>query len=64
MSDDRLAILHLYLAVLGGMVIAGAGLVSFLWFDRLPVLSFVIGPLVSAVALMSLHDFKAKARRG
>ena len=63
MIDSRISILHLYLAVAGGMVIVGAGLISLLWFDRLPVLSFVIGPLISATALSSLQTFKRRVHR-
>jgi uncharacterized protein (DUF3084 family) len=63
MIDYRTSILHLYLAIVGGMVIAGAGLASFLWFDRLPLLSFLVGPLISATALASLQTFRRTARK-
>ena len=63
MIDYRTSILHLYLAIVGGMIIAGAGLISFLWFGRLPLLSFVVGPLISATALASLQTFRRKSRR-
>ena len=64
MIDTRISILHLYLAVVGGMVIVGAGLVSLVWFDRLPVLSFIVGPLISVTALSSLQTFKRTVRKG
>ena len=63
MIDYRTSVLHLYLAIAGGMIIAGAGLVSFLWFGRLPLLSFVIGPLISATALASLQTFRRTTRK-
>ena len=64
MIDSRISILHLYLAIAGGAVIVGAGLISLVWFDRLPVLSFVVGPLISATAFSSLQTFKRRVRKG
>ena len=64
MIDSRIPILHLYLAVLGGMIIVGAGLVSLVWFNHVPVLSFIVGPLISVTALSSLQTFRRRVRKG
>jgi hypothetical protein len=45
--DDELNILHLRLAIVGGVVIVAFGLISLLSYHNMPVLSFVIGPLIS-----------------
>jgi hypothetical protein len=58
--NDQMSILHLRLAVVGGMVITGAGLLSFLYFRHFPVLSFTVGPLISLTAWRGLREFQRK----
>jgi hypothetical protein len=58
--DEQTSILHLRLAVVGGMVITGAGLVSLLAYEHFPVLSFTVGPLISLVAWRGLREFQRR----
>lgn len=61
--DDKLRIMHLYLALAGGALIVAVGLFSFLRFHHFPVLSFTIGPLISAAAWSSLRELKRSSGR-
>ena len=61
--DDKLRIMHLYLAIAGGMFIVAVGLVSLVRFHHLPVLSFAVGPLISAAAWTTLREMKRARRR-
>jgi hypothetical protein len=61
--DDKLRIMHLYLAIAGGALIVAVGLFSFVRFQHFPVLSFTVGPLISIAAWTSLRDFKRVRRR-
>jgi hypothetical protein len=61
--DDKLRIMHLYLAIAGGALIVAVGLFSFLRFQHVPLLSFTIGPLVSIAAWASLRELKRAKRR-
>jgi len=45
--DDELNILHLRIAIVGGIVIVAFGLISLLAYHNMPILSFVAGPLIS-----------------
>ncbi len=58
--DEQTSILHLRLAVVGGMVITGAGLVSLLEFQHVAVLSFTVGPLISLMAWRGLREFQRR----
>jgi hypothetical protein len=45
--NDELNVLHLRLAVVGGIVIVAFGLISLLAYHNMPILSFVVGPMIS-----------------
>jgi hypothetical protein len=58
--DDKMIIMHLRLAIVGGMVIVAAGLLSLLRYHHLPLLSFAIGPAISYAAWRSLREMRRK----
>jgi hypothetical protein len=58
--DDKTAIMHLRLAIVGGCVIVAVGILSMLRYDHVPVLSFVIGPLISYTAWRGLREVTRK----
>jgi hypothetical protein len=60
--DEKLAIMHLRLAIVGGMVIVCVGVLSLLRFHHFPILSFVIGPLISLTALNGLRELAPRRR--
>lgn len=45
--NDEMNNLHLRLAIVGGIVIVAFGLISLLAYHNMPVLSFVVGPMIS-----------------
>jgi hypothetical protein len=58
--DDKTIIMHLRLAITGGMIIVAAGLLSLLRYHHLPFLSFAIGPAISYAAWRSLREMRRK----
>jgi hypothetical protein len=56
--DDELNILHLRLAIVGGIVIVAFGLISLLGYHNMPVLSFVVGPLISISSWRALKGIE------
>jgi hypothetical protein len=58
--DEESKILHLRLAVIGGFVIFAFGLVSFLFYHHLPILSFTVGPLISLTSWRALQGFQRR----
>jgi hypothetical protein len=56
--DEKTIIMHLRLAIAGGIVIVAAGLLSLLRYHHLPLLSFAIGPAISYAAWRSLRDIR------
>ncbi len=52
--------MHLRLAILGGIVIVAAGILSLLRYHHLPLLSFAIGPLISFTAWRGLREIHRK----
>ena len=58
--DDKLKIMHLRLAIVGGGVIVAFGLISLLLFHHLPILSFMVGPLISATSWWALREIQRK----
>ncbi|MDB5393804.1 MAG: hypothetical protein JWM91_1310 [Rhodospirillales bacterium] len=55
-------IMHLRLAIVGGGVIVAFGLVSLLRFHHLPILSFTVGPLISATSWRALREIHRKKK--
>jgi hypothetical protein len=60
--DEKLAIMHLRLAIAGGVAIVCVGILSLIRFHHFPILSFVVGPMVSLTAWRSLREL-APGRR-
>ena len=56
--DNELNILHLRLAIVGGVVIVAFGLISLLGYHNMPVLSFVVGPLISISSWRALKGME------
>jgi hypothetical protein len=60
--DDKMNIMHLRLAIVGGGVIVAFGLISLLGFHHMPVLSFTVGPLISATSWRALTELQRKKK--
>jgi hypothetical protein len=58
--DDTMNIMHLRLAIVGGIVIVAFGLVSLLGFHNMPILSFTVGPLISLTSWRALREIQRK----
>jgi hypothetical protein len=58
--DEKMNIMHLRLAVVGGFVIVAFGLVSLLGFHHMPILSFTVGPLISFTSWRALKEIQRK----
>jgi hypothetical protein len=58
--DDKMNIMHLRLAIVGGGVIVAFGLASLLRYHHLPILSFTVGPLISVTCWRALREFQRK----
>jgi hypothetical protein len=58
--DEKMNIMHLRLAIVGGFVIVAFGLVSLLGFHNMPILSFTVGPLISLTSWRALREIQRK----
>jgi len=58
--DDKMNIMHLRLAIVGGGVIVAFGLISLIGFHHMPILSFTVGPLISATSWRALKELQRK----
>jgi hypothetical protein len=58
--DEKTVIMHLRLAIAGGMIIVAVGILSLLGYHHMPILSFAVGPLISLTAWRSLRELQRK----
>ena len=58
--DEQTSILHLRLAIAGGVVIVAFGLVSLLAYHNMPIMSFIAGPVISLMAWRALKDIQRR----
>ncbi len=58
--DDKINIMHLRLAIVGGFVIVVFGLASLLIQHHLPLLSFTVGPLISLTSWRALKELQRR----